>query len=129
MLGLTVAAVFDPVAEGCTQCPHNLLLVSGSSSMYGSINQVVFAASSLVDRASEQNVTGALVGLRASPQHPEIDPAGYLDAFDRLTAAMLAELHSNGAMSLTVVLAGALPFPGSDVMVLAAATSFSSRGP
>lgn len=69
-------------------------------------------------------VRGALAGLRASPQYPEIDPARYLDAFDRSTAAMLAELRSDGAMGRTVVLAGSLSFPGSDVMVLAARNIF-----
>ena len=37
---------------------------------------------------------------------------------------MLAELRSDGAMGRTVVLAGSLSFPGSDVMVLAARNIF-----
>jgi signal transduction histidine kinase len=40
VLGLLAAAVFDPVAEGCAQCPRNLLLaVGGSSGTYESINR------------------------------------------------------------------------------------------
>src|SRR5262249_45637799 len=38
-LGLLVAAVFDPAAEGCAQCPRNLLLVDGDSGMYQSLDQ------------------------------------------------------------------------------------------
>ena len=40
VLGLLAAAVFDPAAQGCAQCPRNLLLVSGGSSgAYGSLNR------------------------------------------------------------------------------------------
>jgi signal transduction histidine kinase len=40
VLGLLAAAVLDPAAQGCAQCPRNLLLVSGGSSgAYGSLNQ------------------------------------------------------------------------------------------
>src|SRR6516165_8628440 len=40
VLGLLAAAVFDPAAEGCAQCPRNLLLAGGrSSSAYGSVNR------------------------------------------------------------------------------------------
>src|SRR5262245_14584152 len=40
VLGLLAAAVFDPAAEGCAQCPRNLLLVGGGSSgAYGSLNR------------------------------------------------------------------------------------------
>src|SRR5262245_60367372 len=38
LLGLLAAAVFDPAAEGCAQCPGNLLLVGGGSA-YGSLNR------------------------------------------------------------------------------------------
>jgi signal transduction histidine kinase len=38
VLGLLAATVFDPTAEGCAQCPRNLLLVGGSSA-YGSVNR------------------------------------------------------------------------------------------
>src|SRR5262249_8326343 len=31
VLGLLAAAVFDPAAEGCAQCPRNLLLADGGS--------------------------------------------------------------------------------------------------
>jgi len=40
VLGLLAAAVFNPAAEGCAQCPRNLLLVGGGSSgAYGSLNR------------------------------------------------------------------------------------------
>jgi hypothetical protein len=39
VLGLLAAAVFDPAAEGCAQCPRNLLLVDGGSGIYQSLNQ------------------------------------------------------------------------------------------
>ena len=40
VLGLLAAAVFDPAAWGCAQCPRNLLLVDGGSSgAYGSLNR------------------------------------------------------------------------------------------
>ncbi len=40
VLGLLAAAVFDPAAQGCAQCPGNLLLVGGGSSgAYGSLNR------------------------------------------------------------------------------------------
>ena len=38
-LGILAAAVFDPAAEGCAQCPRNLLLVDGRGGMYQSLNQ------------------------------------------------------------------------------------------
>jgi signal transduction histidine kinase len=37
--GILAASVFDPAAEGCTQCPRNLLLVSGSHSAYESLSR------------------------------------------------------------------------------------------
>ena len=40
VLGLLAAAVFNPAAQGCAQCPRNLLLAGGGSSgMYGSLNR------------------------------------------------------------------------------------------
>jgi signal transduction histidine kinase len=43
VLGLLAAAVFNPAAQGCAQCPRNLLLAgSGSSGAYGSLNRVGF---------------------------------------------------------------------------------------
>jgi signal transduction histidine kinase len=39
VLGLLAAAVFDPVAQGCTQCPRNLLLADASSSAYASVSR------------------------------------------------------------------------------------------
>src|SRR5215470_2216674 len=39
VLGLLAAAAFDPAAEGCAQCPRNLLLADGSSSTHASINR------------------------------------------------------------------------------------------
>jgi signal transduction histidine kinase len=39
VLGLLAAAVFAPAAEGCAQCPRNLMLVGGSSGTYQSISR------------------------------------------------------------------------------------------
>ena len=40
VLGLLAAVVFDPAAQGCAQCPRNLLLAGGGSSgAYGSLNR------------------------------------------------------------------------------------------
>ena len=39
VLGILAAAVFDPAAEGCAQCPRNLLLVDGGSGMYQGLNR------------------------------------------------------------------------------------------
>jgi signal transduction histidine kinase len=38
LLGLLPALVFDPAAQGCGQCPRNLLLVTDSASLYGTLN-------------------------------------------------------------------------------------------
>jgi signal transduction histidine kinase len=39
VLGILAAAVFDPAAEGCAQCPRNLLLADGRGGMYQSLNR------------------------------------------------------------------------------------------
>ncbi len=40
VLGLLAGAVFEPAAQGCAQCPRNLLLAGGGSSgAYGSLNR------------------------------------------------------------------------------------------
>jgi len=39
VLGLLASAVFNPAAEGCAQCPRNLLLAGGSHSAYGIVNR------------------------------------------------------------------------------------------
>ena len=39
VLGLLAATVFDPTAEGCAQCPRNLLLAGDGSGTYGSLNR------------------------------------------------------------------------------------------
>lgn len=39
-LGLLPALVFDPGAQGCSQCPRNLLLVHGSATLYRDFNRV-----------------------------------------------------------------------------------------
>jgi uncharacterized protein (TIGR03086 family) len=57
-------------------------------------------------------------------EYPGLDPGDYVTAFDRSTAAIVAELQSDGAMSRTVTLAAPLTFPGSDVMILAARNIF-----
>jgi signal transduction histidine kinase len=40
VLGVLSAFVFDPAAEGCSQCPRNLLLVAGNRGVYESLNRV-----------------------------------------------------------------------------------------
>jgi signal transduction histidine kinase len=40
VIGLLPALVYDPAAAGCTECPRNLLLLRGSSTVYDSLNQV-----------------------------------------------------------------------------------------
>jgi len=40
VLGFLPALVFDPAAEGCGQCPRNLLLIAGDSTAYESLNRV-----------------------------------------------------------------------------------------
>jgi len=43
VLGLLAAAAFNPAAQGCAQCPRNLLLAGGGSSgAYGGINRAGF---------------------------------------------------------------------------------------
>ena len=66
----------------------------------------------------------ALQGQQVPPEYPHVDPSHYVDAFDRSTAAMLAELQAPGAMSRTVALAPSVTFSGYDVMVLAARNVF-----
>ena len=38
-LGLLTALVYDPAAQGCSQCPANLLLVHGSATVYRQLNR------------------------------------------------------------------------------------------
>jgi signal transduction histidine kinase len=38
VLGLLPALVFDPVAQGCSECPRNLVLVHGDSGAYDTLN-------------------------------------------------------------------------------------------
>jgi signal transduction histidine kinase len=40
VLGLLPALVFDPAAQGCSQCPNNLLLVHGSARAYRDVSRV-----------------------------------------------------------------------------------------
>ena len=40
VLGLLPALVFDPAAQGCSQCPRNLLLVHDSPRVYDGLNRV-----------------------------------------------------------------------------------------
>jgi signal transduction histidine kinase len=39
LLGLLPALVFDPAAQGCSECPPNLALVHGSASLYRDFNR------------------------------------------------------------------------------------------
>jgi signal transduction histidine kinase len=40
VLGVIAATVFNPAAEGCSQCPRNLLLVDGNHGVYSAVNRV-----------------------------------------------------------------------------------------
>jgi signal transduction histidine kinase len=39
LLGLLPALVFDPAAEGCSECPRNLALIHGNASLYQDFNR------------------------------------------------------------------------------------------
>jgi signal transduction histidine kinase len=39
LLGLLPAVVFDPAAEGCSECPRNLALIHGNASLYEDFNR------------------------------------------------------------------------------------------
>ena len=39
LLGLLPALVFDPAAQGCSECPRNLLLMHGDASLYRDFNR------------------------------------------------------------------------------------------
>jgi signal transduction histidine kinase len=39
LLGLLPAVVFDPAAEGCSECPRNLALIHGNASLYQDFNR------------------------------------------------------------------------------------------
>lgn len=67
---------------------------------------------------------GALQGLQAPPKYAHLDPADYVEAFDQSTAAMIAELRTDGAMYRAATVAPSVTFSGSDVMVLAARSAF-----
>lgn len=67
---------------------------------------------------------GALQGLQAPPEYAHLDPADYVEAFDKSAAAMIAELRTDGAMYRAVTVAPSVTFSGSDVMVLAARSAF-----
>jgi signal transduction histidine kinase len=40
VLGLLSALIYDPAAHGCFQCPRNLLLIQGSSTLYWQLNRL-----------------------------------------------------------------------------------------
>jgi signal transduction histidine kinase len=40
VLGLLPTLVFDPAAQGCTRCPHNLLLLTDSPERYEDLNRI-----------------------------------------------------------------------------------------
>ena len=65
LLGLASAAVFDPDAQGCTQCPANLLLVTNAANLGHSLAQVGLAATAVW--AATFAVLAILRIVRASP--------------------------------------------------------------
>lgn len=69
-------------------------------------------------------VRDAIHGDADPPAYPPIKPEMWAATFDESTAAMVAELRTEGAMERTVGLAKGLTFPGSDVAVLAARNVF-----
>jgi signal transduction histidine kinase len=65
LLGLASAAVFDPDAQGCTQCPANLVLVADAPSLGHTLAQVGLALTALWALAFA--VLAALRIARTSP--------------------------------------------------------------
>ena len=65
VLGLASAAVFDPDAQGCLQCPANLLLVTDAPSLGHSLAQVGLAATAVWATAFAVLATARIIG--ASP--------------------------------------------------------------
>jgi signal transduction histidine kinase len=65
LLGLASAAVFDPSAAGCLQCPDNLLLVTDAPSLGHSLAQVGLAATAVWVAAFAAVATVGIV--QASP--------------------------------------------------------------
>src|SRR5262249_32267329 len=62
-------------------------------------------------------VRAALHGDRREAEYPYIDPCEYLAMYDPTIAAMVDEMHSDGAMTRDVTLAAGLTFSGADVMI------------
>ena len=65
LLGLASAAVFDPDAQGCVQCPANLLLIEDAPDLGHSLGQVGLALTAAWTAAFAMLATVRLV--RASP--------------------------------------------------------------
>ena len=65
LLGLASAAVFDPDAQGCTQCPANLLRVTDAPGLGHSLAQVGLAATAVWAAAFAVLATARII--RASP--------------------------------------------------------------
>ena len=65
LLGLASAAVFDPAAQGCLQCPANLLLVTDAPSLGHSLAQAGLAATAVWATAFAVLATARIIG--ASP--------------------------------------------------------------
>jgi signal transduction histidine kinase len=124
VLGLLAAAVFDPAAQGCAQCPRNLLLAGGGGNgVYGSLNRagvylgltwsllmILLAAGDLIRSTPAQRrlaapvVTAgcAYLGLVAADFAHSLD-RGFLgnDGLDR--RLWLGEAASLCVLSLTVI--------------------------
>jgi signal transduction histidine kinase len=65
LLGVASAAVFDPDAQGCLQCPANLVLVTDAPSLGNSLAQVGLAATAVW--AAAFAVLAAVRIIRSSP--------------------------------------------------------------
>jgi signal transduction histidine kinase len=81
VLGLLSAALFDPVAQGCTQCPANVLFIGGDAAAWHRAGQVGLA---LAAAASGAFAVLALAGL------PRATPAGRRRAAPVLLPAVAA---------------------------------------
>jgi signal transduction histidine kinase len=93
VLGLAPALVFDPAAEVCTQCPRNLLLGHGSTSVYDAVNRIGVHAGLLWSIA-----LGLLLARRAAASAPARYVVIPATAYVGLVAAEFA--HSLGRGTL-----------------------------
>ncbi len=114
------------VFEGAAAAFRNVLVGVGAEQHHLPTPCEPLDVGELVSRAiGHQNwVRSSIAGPTERAEYPPIDPKDWLAAFDESTAAMVAELRTDGAMTRRVTLAAGLEFSGSDVGVLAARNVF-----